>query len=514
MYLGIDLGTGSVKVLLLSEAGEVVSEASRPYSVDSRQPGWAETDPEQWWRATVSAVLEAVQGHTAQVKAIGLSGQMHSLVLCDTSGAPLRPAMLWADTRSSESLTPYQRLNERSRARLGNPLVAGMTGPALLWVREHQPEIYRSARHALLPKDWLRLRLTGEVATDPSDASATLLYALEDQNWDFELLEALGLSPDLLPPIVPSSAVAGLLTPEAALELNLPANLPVACGAGDTAAALLGGGLLRSGAVQLTVGSGAQLVAEFAQPRVHPHYATHCYRTAALSGATESGWYAMAALQNAGLALEFARRILGFSWDVAYGEAFGVSSSEGALFLPYLSGERTPVLDATVRGGWLGLGLGHTPAHLMRAAFEGVALSIRSGLEALREVGVRPSTLRVAGGGTLEPRWRQLLSDALDLPLYGVEVSSVSARGAALLATQMVGQPLSTEVYALEVAAPQRQGREALERVYASFVTLYPRVQGLGRPDTPGLAGPAGPAGPAEPVTPPQEVSETALTDA
>jgi len=480
MYLGIDLGTGSVKVLLLSTAGEVVSESSRPYTVDSRRPGWAETDPEQWWQATVSAVLEATQGHAAQVLAIGLSGQMHSLVLCDGSGGVGRPAMLWADTRSSESLTPYQRLNERSRARLGNPIVAGMTGPALLWVLEHQPEIYRSARHALLTKDWLRLRLTGEVATDPSDASATLLYALEDENWDFELLEALGLSPELLPPILPSSAVSGLLTPKAALELGLPAGLPVACGAGDTAAALLGGGLLGSGAVQLTVGSGAQLVAEFTRPRVHPRFATHCFRTAAPSGGPVSGWYAMAALQNAGLALEFARRILGFSWEAAYGEAFGVSSSEGALFLPYLSGERTPVLDATVRGGWVGLGLNHTPGHLMRAAFEGVALSIRRGLEALREVGIQPDSLRVAGGGTLEPRWRQLLSDALNLPLCGVEVSSVSARGAALLAAQMVGHPLSAEIHPLEVAAPQRQGREALEQVYASFVTLYSRVQGLG----------------------------------
>jgi len=485
MYLGIDLGTGSVKVLLLSEAGGVVKESSRPYGVDSRYPGRAETDPELWWAATVSAVLEVVGGHAPQVRAIGLSGQMHSLVLCDASGQPLRPAMLWADTRSSECLTVYQRLNERSRARLGNPIVAGMTGPALLWVSAHEPAIYRSARHALLPKDWLRLRLTAEIATDPSDASATLLYSLETQSWDLELLETLELRPDLLPPILPSSAVSGLLAREAALELGLPAGLPVACGAGDTAAALLGGGLLGenlsgSSAVQLTVGSGAQLVAQSAQPRPHPRLETHCYRTAAPEG-QGSPWYAMAALQNAGLALEFARRTLGLSWEAAYQEAFSVSSSEGALFLPYLSGERTPVLDASARGAWVGLGLNHTPGHLMRASFEGVALSIRRGLEALREVGIQPDTLRVAGGGTLEPRWRQLLSDALNLPLYGVEVSSVSARGAALLAAQMMGIEPGTGALPLEVASPQRESRDALEQVYSQFLTLYPRLQGLGK---------------------------------
>ena len=486
MYLGIDLGTGSVKVLLLSEAGQVLKESSRPYGVNSRHPGWAETDPQVWWAATVSAVLEATQGHAAQVQAIALSGQMHSLVLCDASGQPLRPAMLWADTRSSECLTAYQRLNERSRARLGNPIVAGMTGPALLWMRAHEPAIYQQARHALLAKDWLRLRLTGEIATDPSDASATLLYALEDEGWDLELLETLELRSELLPPILPSSAVAGLLGSEAALELGLRGGLPVACGAGDTAAALLGGGLpgenvSGSGAVQLTVGSGAQLVAQSFHPRPHPRLETHCYRTAAPLGGPGSGWYAMAALQNAGLALEFARRILGLSWEAAYQEAFSVSSSEGALFLPYLSGERTPVLDASARGAWVGLGLNHTPGHLMRAAFEGVTLSIRRGLEALLEVGIQPDTLRVAGGGTLEPRWRQLLSDALNLPLYGVEVSSVSARGAALLAAQMVGMKFGTSALPLEVATPQREGREALEQVYASFITLYPRLQGLGK---------------------------------
>ena len=196
----------------------------------------------------------------------------------------------------------------------------------------------------------------------------------------------------------------------------------------------------------------------------------------------------MAALQNAGLALEFARRILGLSWDAAYQQAFSVSSSEGVLFLPYLSGERTPVLDASARGGWVGLGLNHSPGHLMRAAFEGVALSIRRGLEALLEVGIQPDTLRVAGGGTLEPRWRQLLSDALNLPLYGTEVSSVSARGAALLAAQMVGGTMGreriTDVHPLEVATPQREGREALEHIYGPFITLYPRLQGLGKGGT------------------------------
>jgi xylulokinase len=476
MLLGIDLGTGSVKALVLSGDGAVLGEASQAYDVQSPQPGWAESQPPQWWSAMAIAVRQAVQSHAEQIQAIGLSGQMHGVVLADATGMPLRSAILWADTRSSPMLETYRQLDPTLQQRLANPIAAGMAGVSLLWLRQHEPQHYAAARWALQPKDWLRLRLTGEAATDPSDASGTLLYDVLGDRWAWEVMEALHLRSDWLPPVIPSSQVAGTLTAEAASALGLAAGLPVVTGAADTAAAALGSGLIHPGPIQLTVGSGAQLVTLRSHPVVDPQRRTHLYRSA-----LPQQWYSLAAIQNAGLALEWVRAMLGMSWSQVYTDAMTVAPGcDGLTFLPYLTGERTPHFNPDARGAWVGLGLHHTRAHLMRAALEGVALALRQGLEALPPTDAA-TPLRLAGGGTLEPAWRQLLADVLQRPLCPVTIAAASARGAAILAGMGTGncneaigcdEPESAEASSEPITLPQPPDPE-LENAWKRFCDRY-----------------------------------------
>ena len=476
LLLGLDLGTSSAKALLLGEDGRAVGEGSASYPVRSPRPGWAETSPEQWWDAVVEATKNAVGGHGARVAALGLSGQMHGVVLTDASGNPLRSAILWADARSAEQLAAYSRLDEGARRRLANPPAVGMAGPSLLWLRDHEPHVYASARWSLQPKDWLRGRLTGEVLAEPSDASATLLYDLRSDGWDYPVVETLGLRPDLLAPLVASGIIAGTLTRQAAEHLGLRPGLPVAAGAADTAAAQLGGGLLRPGTVQLTVGTGAQIVVPKGVPEPDPYERTHLYRAAA-----PDLWYSMAAIQNAGLALEWVRGVLGVSWEEVYEEAFAVPPGAGGVaFLPYLSGERSPRFDPCARGAWTGLGLDHGRGHLLRAALEGVAFALREGIEALEEAGTPVPELRLAGGGAASEPWRRMLADVLGRPLRPLPnaVASVaSARGAALLAGLASGFYRRAE----DVPTPDPErvitpGGGAYEAAYARYRELYPRL--------------------------------------
>ncbi len=480
MLLGIDLGTGSVKAALLETDGSIVRQSSARYKVATPQANWAESNLADWWVAVEKAVRETVTDHSvnysAKVQAIGLSGQMHGLVLCTADGEALRPAILWADTRSSPELAAYRSLSKEQRQTLANPLTTGMAGPSLLWLKRHETATYHAADWALQPKDWLRLRLCGEAASEPSDASATLLYDLFADNWAFEIIAALGLRKELLPRLIPSGAVAGYLSAEAAKELGLPAGLPVAAGAADTAAAMLGSGLLKPGVMQLTIGSGAQIVVAKNNALADPKLITHLYRAAA-----PRRYYAMAALQNAGVALEWQRKILGLTWPEVYQEAWAVPAGcEGLSFLPYLTGERTPHLNPQARGAWVGLGLVHQRGHLARAALEGVAFSIREALAALEQAGNQATELRLAGGGTLEPGWRQLLADVLERPLLISSIADASARGAALLAGIALG--IYQDAFETLSLAPKTQAviepepNPALKEAWLRFRSLYPRL--------------------------------------
>jgi xylulokinase len=484
VLLGLDLGTGSVKAVLVDEGGAVLGEGSAPYAVRSPKPGWAESDPGDWWRACTAAVRAAVGERGTEVLGLGLSGQMHGVVLSDAEGKPVRRAVLWADARSEEQLEAYRALDPELLRTLANPPAAGMAGVSLLWLRENEPASYRAARWALQPKDWLRLRLTGEAAAEPSDASATLLYDPVADGWAWPVVEALGLRAELLAPLVPSGAVAGTLAAGAAEAMGLRSGLPVAAGAGDTAAASLGAGLLGEGAAQLTVGTGGQVVAPRELPSPDPGGRTHLFR-AAHDDDTSARFYAMAAVQNAGLALEWVLGMLGASWEEAYREAFAVPpGAGGVLFLPYLSGERTPHFDPRARGAWVGLGLGQGRGHLLRAAFEGVAFALREGLAALEGTGVTVRELRLAGGGTSREPWRQLLADVLGRPLLILppHVAGVaSARGAAFLAGLAVGAYGSArETLALApepVGTIDPEDATLYEGPYARYRELYGRLR-------------------------------------
>jgi xylulokinase len=483
VLLGLDLGTSSVKALLMGENGDAVGEGSAPYPVRAPRPGWAESSPDEWWSAVLEATGAAVGRRGGEVAALGLSGQMHGVILADEGGLPLRPAVLWADARSGAELEAYRRLDGELRRRLANPPAVGMAGPSLLWLRDHEPDAYASARWSLQPKDWLRMRLTGDIAAEPSDASATLLYDLPADDWSHAAVEELGLRAELLAPLVPSAGVAGELTEEAASELGLRGGLPVAGGAADTAAAMLGLGLLRPGPAQLTIGTGGQIVTPKESPDPDPGLLTHLYR-----GALPGVWYSMAAIQNAGLALEWVRKVLGVSWKDLYEEAFAVPpGSGGVAFLPYLSGERTPRFDPAARGAWTGLGLDHTRGHLLRAALEGVAFALREGLEALEDLGGATPEVRLAGGGAGKESgdpWRQLLADVLGRPLWLLpdEISAVaSARGAAFLAGLASGVYPSSEDTLPLTPEPERSVSPVdtdYEASYERYKELYPLLYG------------------------------------
>jgi xylulokinase len=432
--LGIDLGTSSVKALVTDFEGAVIGQASAEYAVTSPHPAWSESDPASWLAATVDAVRNAVGQSGAEPIAIGLSGQMHGVVPTDDAGGPVRAAMLWSDARATREVARYRELPGHILQRLGNPLVPGMAGPMLVWVARHEPDVYRATRWALQPKDWLRAQITGRFATEPSDASATLLYDLVRDDWDGELLDALHLDPALLPPVLPRSAEpAGELTATAAELLGLPSGIPVAAGAADTAAAALGSGLVDPNAVQLTIGTGVQLVRPLTQlPQPLPTApVTHTYRAA-----TDRGWYAMAALLNGGLALAWVLRVLGATWQELYDTAARDAQADDPFFLPHLHGERTPYLDTDMRGAWTNLGPRHSKQHLLRASLEGVAFAAREALDYVVTAKDRVPHLRLAGGGTTHPAWRQMLADILGYPLQPVDVSAASGLGAAMLAAR------------------------------------------------------------------------------
>ena len=431
--LGLDLGTSSAKAVVIDTRGTVLSQASAGYAVTSTMTGYAESEPAHWWTAMTACAREAVRAAGARPAAIGLSGQMHGLVLASREAGALRPALLWADSRATGSLRAYQLLDPGALARLANPLAPGMTGPLLKWIAENEPRTYRKARWALQPKDWIRSRLTGEFHAEPSDASASLLYDVLGDRWDLEVVSALGLEASLLAPLLPSAgAPAGYLTAEAATELGLPAGLPVAAGAADTAAAALGSGI-GPGDIQLTVGTGAQVIRPLSAPVSRADAGINLYRSA-----TPEGWYQMGATISAGLSLNWVRQIMNATWAELYASADQPGQAHDPIFVPHLSGERTPYSDPSLRGSWTGLSLAGDRASLLRCALEGTAFSICEALDALLGE-QRPARLRLAGGGTLAAGWRQLLADVLGLPLYAVDVPAASGRGAALLGAHAAG---------------------------------------------------------------------------
>ncbi|MGF6773133.1 xylulokinase [Paraburkholderia sp. GAS199] len=474
-FLGIDLGTGSLKAVIVDENGRELAAASVAYALDTPHPGWAETSVQTWWQALLDAAVRLPAELRRDVQAIGFSGQMHGVVLVDAAGEAVRPAMLWPDTRAQLLLGEWPEPQP-------NPVAPGMAGPLLSWIVRNEPASASRTRWALQPKDWLRMALGGAIATDPSDACATAL-ADPAGAWDAALLERLQLPRDWFAPLAPSYAAGGTLSTKAAQALGLRAGIVLATGAADTPCAALGSGLAHDGDALLTTGTGGQIVV-LAEQTPAAARGLHRYRAAS------DHWYRMAAMQNVGVALERVRGWLGYEWADAYHDAFGdtaaaststaSSAAPGLTFLPYLTGERTPWLNPSARGGWLGLALDHSRGAIMRAAFEGVAFSLRAGLDAIRASGASVSALKLAGGGSVDARWRQLLADALDVELHAVDCPNAAPRGAAILGGLASGHWHAGDLARLapgttRVAGPR--GDTALAARYARFLDLYGRVE-------------------------------------
>ena len=453
--LGIDLGTSQVKALVMGADGEILGRGRAGYPVTAPTGARAETEPEDWWRGTVAAVREALADAAAggtpsgrggdaeaggdagasgglEVAAVGIDGQMHGVVLAGEDGTPVRPAILWLDRRASAEADRYERLPAELTAPLGNRASAGMAGPVLCWLGRHEPDALRRARWALQPKDWVRLRLTGLAATEPTDASGTLLFDLVRGTWAGALIEALGLPAEKLPPILEPTEVAGRLKPEPAGELGVPPGIPVATGAADTAdrerGAAVRPGRGGPGRALLTVGTGGQWIV--AEDGFRPSENTNLFR------AVGGGFYRLAAAQNVGVALDWARGVLGVSWEQLYDTAARPWRGDTPVFVPYLAEERW---DHAATGTWTGLTLAHDKDDLLRAALEGVAFLLRRRLDDLRAAGHRPDAAILGGGGASHPAWRQLLADALGLPLHPADTNWLSAAGAAEVAAAAIG---------------------------------------------------------------------------
>jgi xylulokinase len=458
--VGLDVGTTGVKALAISPTGDVVASAEEGYDLSTPRPGWSEQDPDDWLRASESALerLGVERG-----RRVGLSGQMHGLVCLDEHGRVLRPAILWNDQRTAaECAEIEERVDlERLIALTGNRALTGFTAPKLLWLRRHEPDVYGRIHRIVLPKDYVRLRLTGEWAIDAADASGTLLFDVAERRWSEEMLAALELPAEWLPPVGESTDVAG---------------------AGDQQAAALGVGVIEPGAVSVVLGTSGVVLASLpgyahdAQARVH-----------AFCHAVPGTWEAMGVMLNAAGSLRWFRDALapGVSFDELTEEAArSETGARGALFLPYLQGERTPHADPDARASFSGLSLEHVRGDLVRAVLEGVAYGLRDSLELLRELGVAPVVGRVSGGGAHSRLWLEIVASVLDLPLERSVVDEGSAYGAALLAGVADGifasahEAVAACVRVRETIEPNAAWASRYVEGHARFRALYPAIRG------------------------------------
>jgi xylulokinase len=465
-----------------------MATASTPLELHNPWPLWSEQDPHQWWTATVQSVrkvLAAASVGTSAVSAVGLTGQMHGLVLLDSDRRVLRPAILWNDQRTAAQCDEIRaRLGGREAlVRLtGNDALTGFTAPKILWVREHEPDVYARARLMLLPKDYVRLQLTGVAAMDKADASGTLLFDVARREWSSEVLSALEIPSAWMPPTHEGPAVTGAVTEGAARETGLAPGTPVVAGGGDQAAGAVGVGAVRPGVVAVSLGTSGVVFASTDRPLIEPQGRLHAF-----CHAVPGKWHLMGVTLAAAGSLEWYRNTLfpAESFDALLAESEAAPpGAGGALFLPYLSGERTPYPDPLARGAFVGLTLRHGRADLTRAVLEGVAFSLRDCFTLLQGVGLPAvSQVRVSGGGARSRLWRRILASVLDVELVTVNSTEGAAAGAALLAAVGVGAAPSVEdicaraVTVTERVAPEPDWVNAYDTAYPLYRALYPALK-------------------------------------
>jgi xylulokinase len=490
-FLGIDLGTSAVKCILVGEDGAVKASHSIEYPLDQPHPGWAEQRPEDWWQGTALCVKQLMEqsGITASsVKGIGLSGQMHGSVFLDEQLKVIRPALLWCDQRTGaqceaiEQAIGAKRLGELT----GNKALTGFTAPKILWVRDQEPQNYANIAHVMLPKDYVRLQMTGTFGMDMADASGTLLLNVAERRWSSEVLELLEIPASWLPPLFESNEVVGQLRQEQAELMGLSVGIPVVAGGGDQACGAVGVGVVEKGIASVALGtSGVVFVHDD-----HYHADEEC-RLHSFCHGVPGKWHRMGVMLSAGGAFQWWKNHFGYEeklkaaeegrdpyeYLTALAETAPIGS-EGLLFLPYLTGERTPHPDPKARGGFIGLNLRHGKAHMTRAVLEGITFGLRDSLELMKESGVHVSELRVNGGGARSPFWRQMIADIFGYPVVTVNSTDGPAYGAAVMAASAVLQEeipslCQRWISTVDRVEPNPSNQAAYEASYELYRTLY-----------------------------------------
>ncbi len=483
LLIGIDIGTSSIKVVAVDFAGEVLSVTNTPISLDVPFPGWSEQNPEDWWSATCVGIRQLLINIDApEVFGIGISGQMHSLVALDADQQVLRPSILWNDVRTkAEANSIIGIVGEDALRRFtGNPALEGFTATKLMWMRSHEPELFDRLTYVLMPKDYIRLRLTGEIASDPSDASGTLLFDVANNRWSSEILSALAIDPELLPTIVESSEIVGSVTKESARETGLKVGIPVIAGGADNAMAAVGAGVCSPENMLISLGTSGTVVVPVRSATSDPETRIHLMRHV-----IPETWYLMGVVLSAGAALDWWRRSSGCAdFDQLILEAGNVEvGSGGVTFLPYLTGERTPHADANARGVFFGIHSGTARAHMTRAVMEGVSFALNDSLCLIKNLEANVSKAVAVGGGVSSPIWLQMLSDVMNLPLHTVTPKGGASLGAAMLASvgtgifDNVSDVFSAWLNESLIVSPDASRRILYDDAYVRYRSLYPALR-------------------------------------
>jgi len=484
--LGIDTSTTATKAVLVDRDGVVAGVAAATYGAESPHPLWSEQDPDLWWDAAQAAIRDVLAGTGASgsdVDAVGLTGQMHGLVALDAAGTPLRPAILWNDQRTQAECDEIRRIvgSERLVQITGNDALTGFTAPKIVWMRNHEPELYRAVRHVLLPKDFVRLRLTGVYACDRAGGGGTLLFDYAQRTWSPEILDALDIPAEWMPPTYEGPEATGVVTPEAATATGLRPGTPVVAGGGDQAASAVGTGAVGPGVVTASLGTSGVVFAATAGPAIDPRGRVHAF-----PHAVPGRWHMMGVTLAAAGSLAWLHAAL--APDSSFDELSSLAGEtsrggDGLVFLPYLSGERTPHPDPLARGAFVGLTTRHELGHLVRAVMEGVAMSLRDALDVMVDAGVtRPDQIRITGGGAKSRVWRRILADVLAADVATVNTTEGAAFGAALLAAVGAGWFNSVDEGAaawVRVINTTPSSADALyyDELHAVYRSLYPALR-------------------------------------
>jgi len=496
ILLGIDLGTSGVKVLALEDSGSILAVTSRNYPLHHPHPGWAEQDAEDWWQGVLQAIQTILQDDAidpSAIRGLAVSGQMHGAVFLDSRGEVIRRPILWNDTRTFRQCTEITRAigEEVLIGYTGNPALEGFTVPKILWLRDNEPEHFDRLATLLLPKDYILYRLTGRLCTEVTDAAGTLLFDVEHRGWSHQVIDKLDLDDTILPDVLDSIDEVGKLTPETAAATGLPEKVSVIAGGADNACSAVGNGIVSDGEVLASLGSSGTIVAYTNEMHRDPKGRIHSF-----NHAIPNRWYLMGVMLSAAASFKWFREKFG-QLENALAPALSESAeelltrqaaeinpgSDGLLFLPYLSGERTPHRDAKARGVFFGISPTHTKAQFARSVLEGVAFGMRDSLELVQDLGIKPTTIRLTGGGARSPLWRQMMADVFGKPLVTTNIEEGPAIGAALLAGVGAGvfssveEAVDTVITITDTVQPNDKNRQIYDTIYPLYQNLYRSLQ-------------------------------------